>query len=95
MTVRAVGYRGIVDLEGHVIRESEIDPRDLFVMQSAGEEPPPEVLDSVEFDPMPRPQLRRRRRRLGRRGRRGGDAQASNEAAASQSAATPAPAEKS
>ncbi len=61
MTVRAVGYRGIVDLEGHVIREAEIDPRDLFVMQSAGEEPPPEVLDSVQFEPLPRPQLRRRR----------------------------------
>ncbi len=67
MTVRAVGYRGIVDLQGNVIREAEIDPRDLFAMQSAGEEPPPEVLDSVQFDPMPRPlpRMRRKRRRCG------------------------------
>ena len=67
MTVRAVGYRGIVDLQGNVIREAEIDPRDLFAMQSAGEEPPPEVLDSVQFDPMPRPlpRMRRKHRRCG------------------------------
>lgn len=46
---RAVGYRGIVDLNGNVIVPSEIDPRDQIVLQQAGEEPAPEVLDSLEF----------------------------------------------
>lgn len=50
MTVRAVGYRGIVDLNGRVVRPSEIDPRDLLVMQQAGEEPLPETLDSLHFE---------------------------------------------
>lgn len=59
--VRAVGYRGIVDLEGNTIRQAEIDPRDLFAMQQAGEEPLPEVLDSVIFDPLPEPQVRVRK----------------------------------
>lgn len=61
MIVRAVGYRGIVDLEGNIVREAEIDPRDLFVMQQAGEEPTPEELDSVTFEPLPEPQVRVRR----------------------------------
>jgi len=47
---RAVGYRGIVDLEGHVIVQSELDPRDQITMQQAGDEPPLDLLDSVEFD---------------------------------------------
>ncbi len=46
---RAVGYRGIVDLEGHVIVPSELDPRDQMALQQAGEEPVPEVLDSLLF----------------------------------------------
>ena len=61
MIVRAVGYRGIVDLQGNTIREAEIDPRDLFAMQQAGEEPLPEELDSVTFEPLPEPQVRVRR----------------------------------
>ena len=50
MLVRAVGFRGIVDLNGRVIRPAEIDPRDILVMQQAGEEPTPDELDSIEFD---------------------------------------------
>lgn len=50
MLVRAVGYRGIVDLNGRVVRPAEIDPRDVLALQQAGEEPTPEVLDSVHFD---------------------------------------------
>ena len=71
MTVRAVGYRGIVDLEGRTVREAEIDPRDLFAMQQAGEEPLPEVLDSLPVEPLPAPvvRIRRPRRRRGRPGR--------------------------
>ena len=53
LKVRAVGYRGIVDLQGNTIVEAEIDPRDLFVMQQAGEEPPPEILDSIPMNPLP------------------------------------------
>ena len=48
----AVGYRGIVDIEGHVIVESQLDPRDELALQQAGEEPSPEVLDSVAFSSM-------------------------------------------
>ena len=50
MQVRAVGFRGIVDLNGRVVRPAEIDPRDILVMQQAGEEPSPDELDSVPFD---------------------------------------------
>lgn len=50
MHVRAVGFRGIVDLNGRVIRPAEIDPRDVLAMQQAGEEPSPEELDSIHFD---------------------------------------------
>lgn len=50
MQVRAVGFRGIVDLNGRVVRPAEIDPRDILVMQQAGEEPTPAELDSVMFD---------------------------------------------
>lgn len=50
MFVRAVGFRGIVDLNGRVIRPAEIDPRDVLAMQQAGEEPTPQELDSVHFD---------------------------------------------
>ena len=32
MQVRAVGFRGIVDLNGRVVRPAEIDPRDILVM---------------------------------------------------------------
>lgn len=46
---RAVGYRGIIDLNGNVIVPSEIDPRDQIALQQAGEEPAPEVLDNVVF----------------------------------------------
>ena len=50
MQVRAVGFRGIVDLNGRVVRPAEIDPRDILVMQQAGEEPSPDELDSIPFD---------------------------------------------
>lgn len=46
---RAIGYRGIVDIEGNVIVESQLDPRDELALQQAGEEPAPEILDSVSF----------------------------------------------
>ncbi|MCF0254295.1 MAG: metallophosphoesterase [Duodenibacillus sp.] len=52
---RAVGFRGIVDLHGNAVVEAQIDPRDLFAMQSAGLEPPPEVFDAVlSGQPLPR-----------------------------------------
>ena len=63
MIVRGVGYRGIVDLEGNDIVPAQIDPRDLLVMQQAGEEPAPEVFDSVTFSPMPYAEARQMRRR--------------------------------
>lgn len=50
--MHAVGYRGIVDLQGNVIVPSELDPRDQICLQQAGEEPAPEVLDSVTFTSM-------------------------------------------
>ena len=50
MLVRGVGYRGIVDLQGRVVVPAQIDPRDQLAMQEAGEEPLPEVLDSVTFE---------------------------------------------
>lgn len=55
MWVRAVGYRGIVDMEGHVIVASQIDPRDQFAMQQAGEEPDPEVFDTIGQMPVVSP----------------------------------------
>lgn len=67
MNARAVGYRGIVDLQGNVVREAEIDPRDLFAMQQAGEEPLPEVLDSIPVEPLPAPVVRIRRTNRRRR----------------------------
>ena len=50
MKVRAVGFRGIVDLYGRIVRAAEIDPRDILAMQQAGEEPTPDELDSIDFD---------------------------------------------
>ena len=52
MRVRAVGFRGIVDIEGNVIVEAQIDPRDILVMQQAGIEPAPEVFDTIERMPV-------------------------------------------
>lgn len=47
MTVRGIGYRGIVDLEGNVIVPSQMDPRDVLALQEAGDEPSPEALDAA------------------------------------------------
>lgn len=99
MKVRAVGYRGIVDLNGRVVRPAEIDPRDILAMQQAGEEPTPEELDSVHFDVEEMLESMRRSvgeapqgRRL-RRGSRGGKRRGSRNA--SKSNALAAGAEKS
>jgi len=61
---RAVGYRGIVDLKGNVIVESELDPRDILALQQAGEEPAPEVLDCIGYVPLPEIRHPRPRRRF-------------------------------
>ena len=54
MTVRGIGYRGIVDLAGNVIVPSQMDPRDVLALQEAGDEPSPEALDAVlSFVPEP------------------------------------------
>ena len=47
MIVRGIGYRGIVDLEGNVVVPSQLDPRDIFALQEAGDEPAPNELDAV------------------------------------------------
>ncbi len=61
MTVRGIGYRGIVDLAGNVIVPSQMDPRDVFALQEAGEEPSPEALDAaLSFVPEPRAGVTRR-----------------------------------
>ena len=52
LRVRAVGFRGVVDIEGNVIVEAQIDPRDLLVMQQAGMEPSPEVFDTIDRMPI-------------------------------------------
>ena len=52
MHVRAVGYRGIVDLQGNDIVEAQIDPRDLLIMQQACDEPAPEVFDTIYSQPV-------------------------------------------